>query len=123
MPEKSLIILAEDELLIATVLKKQLESKGFEVKHVVDADPLYKLLEDHQPVALILDCQLKNSNGIEAVRKIRASHREMPVIITTGNAMQQAEDEVKQISNCKVLIKPVLFGAILETLSNFGVNS
>ncbi|MBK9190718.1 MAG: response regulator [Crocinitomicaceae bacterium] len=99
-----------------------MESKGFLVKHVVDAEPLFTLLENHKPAALILDCQLKTSNGIEAVRTIRQSGREMPVIITTGNAMQQAEDEVKNLSNCKVLIKPVMFEAILEALSHLGAN-
>lgn len=123
MSETRLIILAEDELLIATVLKKQLESNGFHVLHVVDAEPLLNLLAQHQPAALILDCQLKTSNGIEAVRKIRQSGSEIPVIITTGNAMQQAEDEVRNILNCRVLIKPVMFAAILDALSNLGVNA
>ena len=64
------ILIAEDELLIAKVLRLQLEKLGFEVANVAEANDAFNMATQFQPDLIIMDVYLKNkTTGIEAAKK------------------------------------------------------
>src|SRR6478736_2788565 len=102
------ILLAEDELLVAKVAKLALERKGYEVKHLVDADDVLKYTLEFEPQVIIMDVHLKNNGcGVKAGMSVREHHVNAPIIFTTGNSMEQTLEEIKPIKNCHLYIKPV----------------
>jgi CheY-like chemotaxis protein len=114
------VLIAEDELLIAKVLRMQLESIGFEVENVTDGREVFDKVKQMNPHIIILDVHLKNSScGLEVGREIRAAGIDTPIIFTTGNSFDNTYQMVKDIGKSNVLIKPVEFEQILQLISQF----
>ena len=112
------VLIAEDELLIAKVLRMQLEKHGFEVENVIDTDSAINAAKKMQPDVIILDVYLKNnSTGIDAAKKIREMGINTPIIFTTGNSYNDTTKLVKDISFCSVLNKPVDFDTLLDLIN------
>ena len=117
MSEIKKILLAEDELLIAKVLRMQLEQRGYEVKNVTTANEAADLAISWQPDLIILDVFLKNSTcGIDAGKNIRNAGISTPIIYTTGNSYQSTLKDLEVISNAQLLTKPVEFEYLMQVV-------
>lgn len=116
------ILIAEDELLIAKVLKMQLEKLGFAVENVTDADSAFKRALETKPDIIILDINLKNkSSGIEAGKSIRGAGINTPLIFTTGNSYDATLLQVAEMGNCSLLTKPVEIEFLIETINKYKI--
>lgn len=108
------ILIVEDELLIAKVMSMQFEKRGFKVIHVQDADKAVEMAKQMHPDIIIMDVYLQNkTSGIDASVKIREAGINTPIIFTTGNSYLNTVDNVTNISNSKVLSKPIDFEQLL----------
>lgn len=118
MNKQKRILIAEDELLIAKVLRMQLEKAGFEVDNVLDADAAFARAIQFQPDVIILDVFLKGkSSGIEAGKRIRQAGIETAIIFTTGNSYETTIQQISGIKNSNVLSKPVEFEVLLKLIN------
>jgi DNA-binding response OmpR family regulator len=118
MKSNKKVLIAEDELLIAKVLRMQLEKCGFVVENVIDAESAFNAVKQMEPDVIILDVHLKNnSTGIEAAIKIREIGINTPIIFTTGNSYNDTIKLVEDISFCSVLNKPVDFDSLLNLIN------
>ncbi len=117
MKSNKKILIAEDELLIAKVLRMQFEKLGYKVENISDANDVLQKVKEMQPDVIIMDVYLKNkSSGIEAVKGIRAEGFETLILFTTGNSYHNTLEQVKDITNVKVLSKPIEFEQLLEEM-------
>lgn len=118
MNKQKRILIAEDELLIAKVLRMQLEKLGFSVDNVLDAEEAYTKAVQLHPDIIILDVFLKNkSSGIDAGKRIREAGIETAIIFTTGNSYETTVQQTNGIKNSKVLSKPVEFEVLLKLIN------
>lgn len=116
------ILIAEDELLIAKVLRLQLEKNGFTVDQVADGNAVYEKVVEMKPDLIIMDVFLKNrSSGLDAARKLRNGKIIIPIIFTTGNSFEITNKETAGISNSFVLTKPVELFQITRLISDLQV--
>jgi DNA-binding response OmpR family regulator len=120
MKIKKKIIIAEDELLIAKVLRMQLEKEGFEVDNAADGNDAFDKVKQMQPDIIILDIHLKNNtSGHETGKKIRAAGINTPIIFTTGNSYRDTVQQVIDITHTSILSKPVEFDKLLQLINAF----
>lgn len=118
MAEIKKILLVEDELLIAKVLRMQLERRGFVVSNVATAMEAETLAKTWQPDLIILDVYLKEkSSGITAGENIRKSGNQCPIIFTTGNSYESTIKEIEGLGNVNLLSKPVEFEYLLSIIN------
>lgn len=111
------ILIAEDELLIAKVLKLVLEKKQFEVMHVTDGEAAEKYVSTFKPDIILLDVFLKNNTcGIKVAESVREKGENCPIIFTTGNSYEQTKSDIKNISNCHLMIKPIDIDQLLDLM-------
>ncbi len=114
------ILIAEDELLIAKVLRLQLEEAGFTVENVVDGYEAFNMITDWQPELLIMDNYLKNNtNGIEVAAKMRNKNISTPIIFVTGNSFDNTKLLAKAIGNSSVLSKPIVFEQLIRLIEEY----
>lgn len=114
------ILIAEDELLIAKVLRMQLERKGYVVENIADGKEVLKKVKEMQPDVIIMDMQLKNhSSGLDAANQIRFANILTPIIFTTGNSFDQTKKLVEEIVKSKVITKPVEFEKLFSYIEGF----
>jgi CheY-like chemotaxis protein len=111
------ILIAEDELLIAKVLRMQFEKLGCQVENVSGSDEVVKKTREMLPDIIILDVCLRNkTSGIEAGKRIRQEGFDTAIVFTTGNAYSNTLEEVKEIKRTAVLSKPIEFEYLLRTI-------
>ncbi len=117
------ILMAEDMLINAEILKNILESFGMEVEHAPDGKACLDMFSESPAGrydAILMDIRMPVMNGLEAAEAIRSLDREdartIPIIAMTANAF---DDDVKlslQAGMNAHLTKPVEAPRLIETL-------
>lgn len=77
------IIIADDNHDITDVLSTYSRKEGLEPIIASDGEEAYKLFEQYNPVAILLDVMMPKEDGYEVCRKIRAKSN-VPVILITA---------------------------------------
>ncbi|WP_210470636.1 response regulator transcription factor [Sporosarcina sp. 6E9] len=89
---KERILIIEDEESIARVLQLELEFEGYEIDVAYTGpDGLIKYREQHWNL-ILLDLMLPGLNGLDVLKRIRATEANTPVILLT--AKDDVEDKV-----------------------------
>lgn len=81
-----LVLIVEDEAAIATMLRYNLEKRGYRVVEAADGEEALVRLREQQPDIVLLDWMLPVMSGIEVCRQIRhkPATRDLPVIMVTA---------------------------------------
>lgn len=100
------VLIVEDDLSFATILRNQARSKGFRALAATTGEDGLNLAEKYLPSAIILDIDLPGMNGNQVLAELKASPklRHIPVHIISVN-----ERSIEPIKNGAVeyLTKPV----------------
>lgn len=83
---KAGILIVEDEVRLAEILKKQLEEAGFEVQVANDGYIGKKNISEKRYDLVILDINLPVINGYDLCREIRKVDSSIPIIMLTALA-------------------------------------
>ncbi|WP_136479476.1 response regulator transcription factor [Acetivibrio thermocellus] len=85
-----MIYCVEDDRSIRELIIYALKSNGYEAVGFDKAEPFYKELENKLPDLVLLDIMLPGEDGIEILKKLRASPklRNIPVIILTAKSAE-----------------------------------
>jgi signal transduction histidine kinase/CheY-like chemotaxis protein len=84
MPKR--ILIADNDLLVSTLVKEALEGAGYEVTLVGDGLEAWSRIQESAPDYLILDLVMPRLDGARLCRHLKADprFRSLPVIILTG---------------------------------------
>ena len=82
------VLIVEDDVHIANLLRMHLRDEGYDVTHAATGDDGLRLLESHDWSALVLDLMLPGVDGLEICRRARAMTRYTPIIITSARASE-----------------------------------
>lgn len=80
------VLLVEDDERISEPLIRVLRSEGFEVHHVDAGLAAITFVDTGRPDLVLLDLTLPDIDGLDACRKIRAHHPDLPIIMLTARA-------------------------------------
>ena len=78
------IWIVDDDQSIRFVLEKALTREEFAVRSFTNSRDVLAALENDEPQVLVSDIRMPGGSGIELLNKIKAKHRELPVIIMTA---------------------------------------
>ena len=107
------LLLVEDDLKIASFVRKGLEEAGFAVDHAADGeDGLSLALNEPYDVAII-DIMLPKLDGLTLIAELRRQKVNTPVIILS--AKRTVDDRIKglQTGSDDYLTKPFSFSELL----------
>lgn len=107
------ILLVEDDLKIASFIKKGLVASGFTVDHVPDGEEGRDLAMTEPYDAAIIDVMLPKLDGLSLIRHMRQGRVDTPVLILS--ARDAIDDRVKglQTGGDDYLTKPFAFSELL----------
>ena len=89
MPEKIKIILAEDELALAQIIKESLETRHFEVVHCKNGEEASSEFMKSKPDILVLDVMMPKKDGFTVAKEIRKLDKKIPIIFLTAKSQTQ----------------------------------
>jgi DNA-binding response OmpR family regulator len=111
------ILVVEDQKIIASVYSIMLAKKGYDVTIATNINDAHTKAKELSPELIIMDVQLNEQlTGIDLARQLRSEGCDCSIIFTTGNLHKHTMQEVADINNCSVLIKPVNFSEIEKLL-------
>lgn len=87
------VLLAEDELALAHIVRESLEERGFEVTLCPDGEAALQSYTQQRPHILVLDVMMPKLDGFALAKKIRETDEQTPIIFLT--ARSQPKDVVQ----------------------------
>jgi two-component system response regulator ResD len=86
------VLVVDDDDTVATVVVGYLDRAGHAVSRVADGHAALAAVADRRPDLLILDLMLPGVDGLEVCRRIRATDRELPIVMLT--ALGEPDDRI-----------------------------
>jgi len=104
---KDIILVVEDEAIIASELQMQLESMGFKVPYIESTgEGAVKRALEVKPALILMDIVLRGDmDGIEAAKQIRLKS-DIPIIYVTAYSTEDIFEKAKATEPYAYLIKP-----------------
>jgi len=90
--DKIRVLLAEDELALAHIVRESLEERGFSVKLCADGEQAYEQYQKGPHDILVLDVMMPKIDGFELAKRIREKDKVTPIIFLT--ARSQVKDVI-----------------------------
>jgi DNA-binding response OmpR family regulator len=78
------ILLVDDEDSIHLLYREELEEEGYEVHSALSGEEALDKLKIISPDLIILDINMPGMNGIDALRQIKESNPDLPVILSSA---------------------------------------
>ena len=87
------ILVVDDEELIRAVIKNYLDTEAYTYDEADNGEEAVKLVEDNNYDLIIMDIMMPKMDGYEAVKKIKAINKNIPVIMLS--ARKEEEDKLQ----------------------------
>lgn len=116
MNVKPRLLLVEDELKVATFIKKGLETQSYEAEIALTGQAGKLLLAQQSFDLAILDVNLPDISGLELAQYIRSRHKQLPILMLT--AMDTTADKLLgfEAGADDYLVKPFDFLELLARI-------
>lgn len=113
MPENKKILIVEDELKVATFIKKGLQTQNFDTEIAFDGNEAKQLFTKNSFDLVILDIGLPDISGLEVCQFIRDQNNKIPILMLT--ALGSVADKLSgfEVGTDDYLVKPFDFMELL----------
>jgi len=117
------ILIAEDNFLNQKLIETYLLKNNYSVITAKNGEEAFKLFEEESPDLIIMDIEMPEVDGCEAVLKIRESEcnnsNQVPIIALTGHYLKE---DIERIYSCGIndyLPKPIDFDNFKTKIISF----
>jgi DNA-binding response OmpR family regulator len=110
------VLVADDSETILLLMRTRLELAGHEVATATDGQEVVELLAastDGPPDVLLLDAMMPRKSGIDALRELRDSGLETPVLIVSAHQNPTDADAPTDLEISGYVTKPIDFDRLL----------
>lgn len=99
------VLFVEDESALRISYQRFFNGRYDLVFAATGAEALTQL-RDEKPDIMVLDMRLPDTNGVEVLRKVRETHPDIPVIITTSYLSVEPQLRMLGLTYTNYLLKP-----------------
>ena len=114
--EADRVLVVDDEPSLARVFARLLGQAGYETQICSDSREALTLFEDGHFHAIVSDISMPNLSGIELLKAVRRSNRDLPVILVTGDPNVSTAIHALDYGAFKYLVKPVQSEQLVRTV-------
>lgn len=100
------ILIVDDQLGVRRLLFETFKEEQHTVEMAVDGIDALKILQRFQPDLILMDIKMPGMNGIDTLRKIRASDKDVNVIMMTAYGDSQNMVQAKELNVIHYMSKP-----------------
>jgi DNA-binding NtrC family response regulator len=113
---KDKILLVDDENEFLEVMGERLSARDMEVTTAGSALDAIKLIENESYDAVVLDLQMPEMDGLEALKIIKAKRPELQIILLTGHATVEKGIEAMKLGAMDLVQKPADLKQLTEKI-------
>lgn len=115
----ALVLVAEDSLVVRTILRRQLEEYGHRVVEAADGEEALAMVREHLPDVILLDVEMPKLDGHGVLAALRASPdlTDIPVVFLTGRTSTEDVVEGLRLGAHDYLRKPFETAELLARVS------
>jgi EAL domain-containing protein (putative c-di-GMP-specific phosphodiesterase class I) len=121
VPEKTRILLVDDDSDVLEVTRRILDREGHEVVACTGGDDAMVRLARETFDVMISDIQMPGMTGLALLRAVREHDLDLPVVLITGNPGVKSATDAVEYGAFRYLIKPVhtaeLNGVVLQAIA------
>lgn len=110
------ILVIDDEAPIRNVLKIHLQNASYEVTDTSTGKEGISLALSEDFDLVLCDLKLTDMSGIDIIRTLRISKKDIPILAISGFINDEIIDEVNEIKNVGYLSKPFLKEELLSAI-------
>ncbi|MBI5594131.1 MAG: response regulator [Deltaproteobacteria bacterium] len=114
MTEK--VLLVDDEMDFLSIMSERMQTRGMAVSTAASAREAIQLTEAESFDAIILDLQMPEMNGLEALKVLKAKKPELQVILLTGHATIENGIEAMKLGAMDLMEKPADLKILAEKI-------
>ncbi|WP_224490423.1 response regulator [Robertkochia flava] len=108
MPDKKLILIAEEDKMQATLLAFRLRRNGYRVEQVSHGEAALKFLKNYNPDMIICGIEMPGLHTFDFLKLIRKKYtRDLPVVILTHESENRLHSKLFEAGATECITKPV----------------
>ncbi|MGD8306157.1 MAG: sigma-54 dependent transcriptional regulator [Ignavibacteria bacterium] len=112
------ILIIDDEIQICESIKMILDYEGYNVVYSTDAPSGLKKLSQEKFSALLLDIQMPEMSGFEALKKVKSTNKELSVIIISAHGSVENAIKATKLGAFDFIEKPIDREKLLLSVRN-----
>jgi DNA-binding response OmpR family regulator len=110
------ILLVDDEEEFVTTLAERLELRGLQARAALNGEAALHMIETDTPEIVILDVLMPGLGGLEVLRRIKAQHPQIPVILLTGRGSENEGIKGMELGAFDYLMKPLNIEELIKKM-------
>lgn len=114
--KKIKLLLVDDEENFVNTLSERMKMRDVPSKVVYSGEEALEVVKTQEPDVMILDLRMPGIDGMEVLRKVKASKPEIQVIILTGHGTELDEEEARKLGAFHYHKKPIDIDELLGTV-------
>jgi two-component system, OmpR family, response regulator CpxR len=114
LPSK--VLLVDDEREFVQTLSERLGMRDIGSAAAFDGESALAMVSEDEPEVMLLDLRMPGIDGIEVLKKVKAEHPDIEVVILTGHGTDVDRKQCMALGAFAYLEKPVDIDVLSETL-------
>lgn len=114
------VLIADDSETILLLLRTRLEMEGYEVITAADGVEVIEAMQresEPKPNILLLDAMMPRKSGIDALRELRASGVDTPVLIVSAHQDEMDAGAATDVEVSGYITKPIDFDQLFSRIA------
>jgi signal transduction histidine kinase len=118
--EDKTILIVEDDQINYQLLEVVLKRTGVNLLHAVTGMDAVRFCEEQPKIDLVLmDVQLPEMNGFEAIKLIKQNQPDIPIIVQTANSMNEEKTRADEAGCQGFMTKPISLNKFMSEVDKF----
>jgi len=112
------LLIIDDKEKLCRILAHDFENIGYKASYALNSKEALPYIHEKKADVVLLDLRLKDEDGIDILKKIKAIDSSIPVIIMTGYASIETAVETARMGAVDYLNKPFTPNEIRQATDN-----
>lgn len=113
------ILIIDDEKYVRELILLHLEEEGYEVLLASNASEGLRVAKISNPDLILTDLLMEGTTGVEGIRKMRANQITAPIVVLSGQPIEEEQKKALMAGANGFILKPILPPKLLIELAKY----